>query len=64
MRDPEGLPALIWSDFAEMPYHLPDDERLTLSSYEAGHPKQQLFVETSAVGKTMQDMPLFLEPGS
>jgi hypothetical protein len=54
---------LIWSDFAEVPYHLPEDERLTLSSFEAGHPKQ-LFVETTTVGKTLQDMPLFLEPGS
>jgi len=63
VRDPDGLPALIWSDFAELPYHLPDDEPLTLSSFEAGHPKQ-LFVETTAVGKTLQDMPLFLEPGA
>lgn len=62
-RDPDGLPALIWSDFAEKPYELPKDEPLTLSAYEASRPKR-LYVETTAVGKTLPDMPLFLEPGS
>ena len=61
-RDPDGLPALIWSEFADKPYELPVDERLTLSAYDAGQPKK-LYVETTAVGKTLVDMPLFLEPG-
>lgn len=59
-RDPDGLPALIWTDFAPLPYSLPADEWLTISSYDAGRPKR-LFVEITKPGKPLPDMPLFLE---
>lgn len=61
-RDPEGIPALIWSEFAPIPYHLPPGEPLTLCAIDAGHPKQ-LYVNTTAVGQILKDMPVFLEPG-
>jgi len=40
---------------------LPPDQPLTLASYSSGLPKRA-FVEPVAVGATLPDMPLFLEP--
>src|SRR5262245_24253357 len=33
-HDPQGIHAAIWTDFAEQPFELPPDKRLTLASYQ------------------------------
>ena len=40
---------------------MPPDEPLTLAAYSAGAPKRA-FVEPTAVGRELLEMPLFLEP--
>lgn len=60
-RDPFGIHAAIWGEFADDPYHLPADEPLTLAAYSAGPPKQAR-VEPTAVGRELLSMPLFLTP--
>jgi hypothetical protein len=60
-RDPFGIHAAIWGEFADDPYHLPADEPLTLAAYSAG-PRKQAWVEPMAVGRELLPMPLFLTP--
>jgi hypothetical protein len=60
-RDPHGIHAAIWSELTDTEYEPPADEPLTLAAYSAG-PKKQAYVETTAVGHALIDMPLFLEP--
>jgi hypothetical protein len=60
-RDPNGIHGAIWSEFSDAGYVQPDNEPLTLVSYSAGQPKQA-YIEPTAVGRTLIDMPLFLEP--
>lgn len=60
-RDPHGIHAAIWSELGEDPYHLPADEPLTLAAYSAGQ-RKQCYVEPTAVGRELIDMPLFLTP--
>ena len=60
-RDPFGIHAAIWGEFAADPYHLPADEPLTLAAYTAG-PRKQARVEPTAVGRELLSMPLFLTP--
>ena len=43
------------------PFELPPDKPLTLAAYDAG-PPQVGYVESIAVGDTLPDMPIFLEP--
>jgi hypothetical protein len=62
-RDPQGLHKLIWDEFIEEDFELPADQPLTLASYDAG-PPPVAYVETVAVGDSLPDMPLFLEPGA
>jgi hypothetical protein len=61
-RDPQGIHGAIWDEVAGQPYQRPDDKPLTLAAYEAGG-KVRAFVEPVAVGDSLIDMPLFLEPG-
>jgi hypothetical protein len=61
-RDPQGIHGAIWDEVAGEPYRRPDDKPLTLAAYEAGA-GVRAFVEPVAVGDTLIDMPLFLEPG-
>ncbi|HJT76858.1 MAG TPA: DUF4058 domain-containing protein [Gemmataceae bacterium] len=61
-RDPQGIHAAIWSEIEDDHFQLPADKPLTLASYEAGAPKTA-YIEPVAVGDTLPDMPLFLEPG-
>lgn len=56
-RDPQGIHALIWGDAAPAP---PAGLPLTLAAYTAA-PPHRAFVEPTAVGAALIDMPLFLD---
>lgn len=58
-RDPNGIHAAIWGEFSDNPDPLPPGEPLTLAAYSAG-PRNRAYVEPTAVGREMIDMPLFL----
>jgi hypothetical protein len=60
-RDPQGIHAAIWSEIIDDNFQLPADKPLTLVSYASGATKRA-FIEPVAVGDTLPDMPLFLEP--
>ena len=62
MRDPEGIHAIICTEFGGTTEANPPDKPLTLVSYDAGPPKTSYF-EPVAVGDSLSDMPLFLAPG-
>jgi hypothetical protein len=59
-RDPNGIHGAIWSEFSEKRFELPAAEPLTLAAYSAG-PRKRAYVEPTAVGRELIDMPLFLE---
>ena len=61
-RDPQGIHGAIWDEVAGQEYARPPDKPLTLAAYESG-PGVRAFVEPIAVGDTLIDMPLFLDPG-
>lgn len=58
-RDPEGIHSAIWHDFNDTAFALPENSPLTLASYSAGNPKRA-YVEPTAVGRELAEMPLFL----
>jgi hypothetical protein len=60
-RDPQGIHGAIWQEISNDPFELPADEPLTLAAYSAG-PVKQAWVEPTAVGRELIEMPLFLEP--
>ena len=60
-RDPHGIHARIWGELGEEAYQLPADEPLTLAAYSAGRPKRA-YVEPTAVGRELIDVPVFLTP--
>lgn len=60
-RDPQGIHRAIWSEIAEDDFQLPADQPLTLVAYSAGELKRA-FIEPTAAGNPLPDMPLFLEP--
>ena len=62
-RDPGGLHPLIWASVTNQRVEVPSDKPLTLAAYEAGN-VLRYFVEPVAVGDSLIDMPLFLEPGA
>jgi hypothetical protein len=61
-RNLQGLHRLIWEQFEDTEFQLPEDRRLTLASYEAGA-EISGFVEPAQVGDPLKSMPLFLAPG-
>lgn len=61
-RDPNGIHGAIWGEFRDEPFELPAGEPLTLAAYSAG-PRKRAYVEPTAVGRELIDMPLFLEEG-
>lgn len=60
-RDPEGIHRAIWDEFDDCEFTLPTDKPLTLAAYTGGH-FPEYFVEPTAVGTALKDMPLFLTP--
>ena len=58
--DPDGLHALIWGELGGT-YVAPADRPLTLASYVAT-PAVRSYVEPSAVGMSLAELPLFLSP--
>ncbi|MGL6074291.1 MAG: DUF4058 family protein [Fimbriiglobus sp.] len=61
-RDPQGIHAAIWHEYAGETFELPANEPLTLVAYESAD-CQSAFIETLAVNDALPDMPLFLAPG-
>ncbi|MFI5453889.1 MAG: DUF4058 family protein [Isosphaerales bacterium] len=60
-RDPQGIHKAIWDELVEEDFELPADQRLTLAAYDAG-PPPVAYVEPTAVGEALPDMPIFLKP--
>ncbi len=60
-RDPQGIHKAIWDEFIDNDFVLPADRPLTLAAYSAGE-WPEAFVEPTAVGLPLRDMPLFLAP--
>ncbi|MCU0703036.1 MAG: DUF4058 family protein [Fimbriiglobus sp.] len=61
-RDPNSVHPLIWREFSADPFRLPAETPLTLVAYEAGTPVRA-YVEPTAVGGRLPDMPLFIGRG-
>ncbi len=60
-RDPNGLHGEIWQEIAGQEYVAPADKPFTEASYESGL-SVRAYVVHAAIGDTLTDMPLFLEP--
>lgn len=60
-RDPQGIHKLIWDEIRDETFELPKDKPLTLASYVARIPITA-YVEPVAVGDSLRDMPLFIDP--
>lgn len=58
--DPGGMHGAIWSHFDPAGYAPPVGEPLTLASYRYDDGEAEAFVEPTAVGRELIDMPLFL----
>ena len=59
--DPQGLHAAIWTDLGGAAFTLPPGRPLTLAAY-AADPPVNCYVEPSAVGLPLVDLPLFVTP--
>lgn len=60
-RDPDGIHAAIWAEVQDEPFSLPTDKPLTLVAYECVL-TTRAYIEPVAVGDTLPDMPLFMQP--
>jgi hypothetical protein len=58
-RDPQGIHPPTWDEFMEDDFALPAGQPLTLVSY-VGCPGPEPFIEPTAVGAALAEMPLFL----
>jgi hypothetical protein len=58
-RDPQGIHKALWDRFEEKEFTLPGDRPLTMASYIGGD-IPEAFVEPTAVGLPLPEMPLFL----
>lgn len=62
-RDPQGLPAAVWDEFADEPLAPPPPARnRTVAAFDAGDDRTA-YVSFVGVGDPLPDMPLFLRPG-
>ena len=61
-HDPQGMHGLIQQrlEQSDVPYDLPNNEPLTLASYEAAPPWVEMYIEHLKPGDPLPDMPLFL----
>lgn len=59
--DPQGIHGVIWAERAGEAFIPPPGLPLTLVAYVAGAEVHQAWVEPTAAGATLIDMPLFLE---
>lgn len=60
-HDQQGMHGAIWERFDDEPYLLLPAEPLTLASYVAG-PRPEAYLDHLAVGSSLVEMPLFLNP--
>jgi hypothetical protein len=60
-RNPQGIHKAIWNKFNDNDFTLPPGKPLTLASYIGGA-IPEAFVEPTAVGAVLPEMPLFLTP--
>jgi hypothetical protein len=58
-RDPQGLPKAIWDEFLDNDFTLPPDQPLSVGAFRGG-PGPEVFIEPTAVGAALPEMPLFL----
>jgi hypothetical protein len=58
-RDPQGTHKLIWDEITDDEFVLPPERPLTLAAYIGGV-CPEAFVQPTAVGSELQEMPLFL----
>jgi hypothetical protein len=59
-RDPNGIHGAIWAELSDDEFRLPSETPLTLASYSAGV-RKKAYVEPTAVGTALIDMPIFLD---
>src|SRR5262245_25417147 len=57
-RDPQGMHKAIWDEINDNEFALPTDRPLTLASYVGGR-IPEAFIEPTAVGQALAEMPLF-----
>jgi Protein of unknown function (DUF4058) len=62
-RDPQGIHKAIWDELIENDFALPPDRPLTLAAYIGG-PLPEAFVEPTAIGPPLSELPLFLTTDS
>jgi hypothetical protein len=60
-RDPQGIHKAIWDELIDNDFALPPGKPLTLASYIGGL-VPEAFVQPTAVGAMLPEMPLFLSP--
>ena len=58
-RDPFGIHKVIWDEFEEEPFTLPEGKDRILASYETGG-ERAAYIEPVGVGDELPEMPLFL----
>ena len=61
-RDPNGLHKLIWDEFTDDPFTLPEENPLTIAAYQSAIEYVD-HLEFTRVGNPLPDMPLFLANG-
>jgi hypothetical protein len=59
-HDSRGLHGAVWAYFDSAPYEPPGDDPLTLASYAWDGSDPRAYLEPTAVGRPLIDMPLFL----
>jgi len=62
-RDPQGVHSALWEEIADESFVPPIDKPLTLAAYQSAD-TVKAFIEPMALGDSLPDMPLFLEPGA
>ncbi len=60
-RDPEGIQKAVWDEIMDNPFVLPPGRPLTVGTFVGGR-LPRVFIEPTAVGAALPEMPLFLTP--